>query len=41
MVDELLRVLRMDHIGKKNDAKEIEEVYLSKIAQHVRCKKCR
>ena len=41
MVDELLRVLRLEQIGMEVHAKEIEKVYHRKIDEHERCEKCR
>ena len=41
MVDELLRVLRLEQIGKNDHAKQIEEVYRKKIGDHRRCEMCR
>ena len=41
MVEELLKVLRLEQIGKKEHARQIEEVYKRKTDDHVRCEKCR
>ena len=41
MIDELLRVLRLEQIGKKIQAKQIEDIYYKNIADHTLCINCR
>ena len=39
MIDELLKVLRLEQTGKKRHANQIEKIYKKNIAHH-KCRKC-